>query len=144
MAQSTAAVLIGIYGLIRGLLGLLLGIGAVLGGALIGAAGSAVGSGAAAGTGGLVMVMGLLLIIGSVVMWASSIGLFMEKSWAPLLTFLAYGLMVLSGVLGIVSSGDIGIFTIALLALDLAATGWGAMNAPQIPVGNQGQQAHAV
>lgn len=130
--------------MLRGLLSVLGGIVLVIGGSFISSVGGAVGADGAGAAGGLIMILGVIGLLAGLVMWVGAIGAFMEKGWAPLLIAVAFGLTALVAIVNIATGGGMGIFVLVMLALDLAAAGWGAMNAPQIPIGNGQKQAQAV
>lgn len=143
MVRSTDAAVVGVYGLLRGILGVLLGLvlAAEVGAfePVVDATGFAVGGSIA----DVVTVVGAVVLLAGIVLAVGGIGLLVEKEWGPILSVLGFAVLAVVGILALATAG-IEIVTVVILLLDLVAVVWSAMQAPRIPIGGDRQQAQAV
>ena len=102
-------VLTAIYSAINGVLGVLI--------ALLGFAGAGVVSGAAAGWVGL---LGLAALALAVVFGAVAYGLWTRQSWAPNVTFYAYGASIALGVVAMLYDRTAGNIVLQLVGMGIA------------------------
>lgn len=143
MAQSSDSTIVGVYGLLRGIIGVLVGIGfaAEFGAVdpvieLIGIGPNGLFADMPMIVGGLTLLLGIAVLVGGV-------GLLIEEGWGPIVSVAGFGLLALVGVIEL-AVGGVEIVLVVILLLDLLAFGWSVREAPEIPIGNRGQEIHAI
>ena len=120
MQRPTGITILAVLSAIAGVLGLLGSLALIgLGGLVGGLAASELGTAAGAALGGLAVIGGLILLVGSVLNLVFAYGAWNLRPWAWVLGLIAEGLALVSAAVGILSSGDIGgqILNIAIPAI---------------------------
>ncbi len=107
--RPTGITILAVLSAIVGVLGLfgslaLIGLGGLVGGI----AASELGTAAGAALGGLAVIGGLILLVGSVLNLVFAYGAWNLRPWAWVLGLIAEGLALVSAVVGILNTGDIG------------------------------------